>query len=645
MRTRRVTTALAVAAVAGAVAVPGTATAHPDQHGPNTGHLHGTGAFGDLERIGRADLTDTDDIVADVGVDPRGTYAYLAHWGKATCAENSEAGGTTDPDAGVFVVDINDLTNPKRVGFIPHSQDSRPGEGVQAVRITTKSYNGYMLVTNNEQCGRNGKGGISLYDVTNPRKPSKLSENFGDRGADIRGDVNDIHSAFAWDAGDKAYAVTTDNFGTQDVDIYDITNPKRPRLIKELDLNSHFGFSISQPELGLQESSLHDMTVKKIDGEWIMLLSYWDGGYVRLNVSNPTNPVYLHDTQYPAIDPELLAATGKVLPPEGNGHQAEFTADDKFFIGTDEDFSPYRGLFTIDTGANQGQYPAGEFGFTPPMTTTLPDGKINGKVVYGGYGCPTERASIPSATSVFPTVAPGEERIIVFQRGPVSDPAASSDACFFSEKIESGQLAGYDAVVVANHHSGAQQGAASDAHFCGGQGHVYEKTAPAVCIGHRSMHLLFNSEPHYEVPYVAGTEPAIGTIGESISVTPTFDGWGYVWLFDAKTGEALDTYAIPEAHQESKAFGYGDLTVHEVATDPNDPKRAYLSYYSGGMRSLRIQCGNEADTSTCGLMETGGYLDEHGNDFWGVEAFTRDGKTYVAGSDRDDGLWLFSTGP
>lgn len=640
MKRRRITTTLLATTVAAWLAVPGIAASHPDQHGTPDGHLLGTGPFGDLELIGRADLTDGDDIVADVGVDPRGTYAYLAHWGVPDCAANSEAGGINDPDAGIFVVDINDLENPTQVGFIPHSQDSRPGEGVQALEVSTKSFNGVMLVTNNEQCGKNGKGGVSLHDVTDPLRPKKLSEHFGDRGS---ADTNDIHSAFAWDAGDNAYLVMTDNFETTDVDILDITNPKRPRLINELNLNTFFGHPIGQSELGLEESSLHDMTVKLIDGRWIMLLSYWDGGYVRLDVTDPRNPTPIHQTDYPAVDPQLLESTGTVLPPEGNGHQAEFTADNKFFLGTDEDFSPYRGIFTIDSGPNQGQYPAGEFGFTPPLQTTLPDGKMNGRVVYGGYGCPSERGSIPQATSVFPTVAPGEERIIVFQRGPVGDPSTSVPTCFFSEKIESGQLAGYDAVIIANHHSGAQAGAAPDAHFCGGQGHIYEKKAPAVCIGHRAMHLLFNSTPAYDLPYVAGTEPAIGTIGEEISVTPQFDGWGYVWLFDTQTGQALDTYAIPEAHDESLAFGFGDLTVHEVATDPNNSRRAYLSYYSGGMRALEIQCTDESDTSTCELMETGGYLAPEGNDFWGVEAFTRDGKTYVAGSDRDDGLYLFST--
>ena len=56
-------------------------------------------------------------------------------------------------------------------------------------------------------------------------------------------------------------------------------------------------------------------------------------------------------------------------------------------------------------------------------------------------------------------------------------------------------------------------------------------------------------------------EPAIGDIGERISVGSVFDGWGYVHLFarDGNTLTDVDTFAIPEAHDPAFAFGFGDL--------------------------------------------------------------------------------------
>jgi hypothetical protein len=133
-------------------------------------------------------------------------------------------------------------------------------------------------------------------------------------------------------------------------------------------------------------------------------------------------------------------------------------------------------------------------------------------------------------------------------------------------------------------------------------------------------------------------------------VTTQFDGWGYVHLFGfdeenpEDTPAELDTFAIPEAMDEDFASGFGDLSVHEVATDPTDWNFAYLSYYSGGLRSLEIQCSNPADKSTCELVEVGGYLDPLGNDFWGVEVIpdpSDPDDELILASDRDYGLFIF----
>jgi len=602
-------------------------------HGPLQDHLLGSGPFGNIEFLGKLVVTDKPGIVADVAVSPDGKWAFLAHWGRTDCTARSEPerGGITQPDAGAWVVDISNLGAPTLAGFIPAHQDTRPGEGMQVVRLSTKAFTGDVLVMNNEQCGKNGKGGISLWDVTDPRKPKKLSEHFGDRGAAVR-DANDIHSSFAWQAGDSAYAVMVDNFETTDVDILDITNPMRPRLIRELDLDTMFP-QISQTQLGLVQTFLHDMVVKKFGERWIMLLSYWDGGFVQLDVTDPANPKLIGDTDFTNPDPQLLESAGVSLPPEGNGHQAEFTVDNRFFIGTDEDFSPYGATnFRITTGVNAGTYASAPVSGAAPITI-LPDKLLNGPVVYGGYGCP-DSAPIPQAGSVpgyLAMLGAGEEKIIALQRGPTGDPSATEAACFPGEKAHQAVLAGWDAVLFVNRHIVPEP-----APFCGSGAFV--DTIVGVCTTHTAFHLLFGQAPSFTYP----DGPVIGTIGERMAATAAFDGWGYVHLFSntlsgGKFAE-LDTYAIPQGHDPAYAVGFGDLTVHEVATDPTDASRAYLSYYAGGLRALQIV--NDE------LVETGGYLDPKGNNFWGVEAFVRNGETIILGSDRDTGLWIFRrTGP
>ena len=70
-----------------------------------------------------------------------------------------------------------------------------------------------------------------------------------------------------------------------------------------------------------------------------------------------------------------------------------------------------------------------------------------------------------------------------------------------------------------------------------------------------------------------------------------------------------------------------------MATSRVDPSLAYFSYYAGGFRVEEIE--NDQ------LVEKGHYIDDGGNNFWGVQVFQDQGQEYVAASDRDNGLWIF----
>jgi hypothetical protein len=595
--------------------------ARDHQHGPNDGHL--PRSRDNVNLIGRADIEGAaPGRVADVSA--FGNYAYLSVRDPEGCS-----------DAGMAIMDISNPRNPHQVGFIESTEGSFPGEGSQVIDLDTALFTGQVLVFNNEICAEGGEGGVSLWDVTDPANPVVLSAHSGDTDPSFVSEFNSIHSAFAWDAGDRAFVVMTDNEEFPDVNISEITDPRNPVFIADLDLND---FDVAQPELGLTDSFLHDMVVKEIDGRFIMLLSYWDGGFVMLDVTDPANAEFLGDTEFADIDPELLESLGVALTPEGNAHQAEFTPDNRFFIGTDEDFGPYRAdQLQITSGPHAGDYPSVIVpGAAAPAI--LPDLTLNGPVVYGGYGCPTS-APIPTPESIpgyLASLEAGEEKIIVLQRGPSGDPSAPEEACFPGEKANEAAEAGWDAVLFVNHHAGE---AAGGAPFCGSGGFVDEIVG--VCTTHAAFHRLFDLAP-LDAPWTYPENLALGSIGAEIEVGSLFDGWGYVHLFDAETMEELDTYAIDEAHDPDFAFGFGDLSVHEVAVDPQDPSLAYLSYYSGGLRAIQIQCSNPDDNSTCELVEVGGYLDPEGNDFWGVQTFVgEDGFTYILGSDRDSGLWIF----
>ncbi|HEX2069370.1 MAG TPA: CARDB domain-containing protein, partial [Actinomycetota bacterium] len=140
---------------------------------------------------------------------------------------------------------------------------------------------------------------------------------------------------------------------------------------------------------------------------------------------------------------------------------------------------------------------------------------------------------------------------------------------------------------------------------------------------------------------------AIGSEQERLTFAVDFDGWGYLHLYDAQavTGAAasgtdpvklpaIDHWALSESLDPTKAVGFGDLSIHEVAMDP-DANVAYSSHYAGGFRVFAFDRTN-------GIREVGAFIDEGGSNFWGVEVLQHPtaGKIVLA-SDRDAGLYIF----
>ncbi len=564
--------------------------------------------------------------IADVAVHK--DAAYLMSW-----APRDNPADTACRRGGFFSVDISDPAAPAQKAFVPALPETYHGEGAHAITLDLPGFKGDVLAVNNEPCGTNGVGGFDLYDVSNPASPVTLIQGAGDSSPDgslVQDPLekpNSNHSIFIWQDGPRAYAVTVDNTELADVDIFDITNPRNPQFIADIDLAEKFPQIVANAANG-NTVFQHDMVVKRIDGRMTMLTSYWDAGYVQLDVTDPRNPTHITDTNFPDFDP--LITLKPAARPEGNAHQAEYSADNRFVLAADEDFSTSRAVFEITEGPNRGTSEAGEFSFSLPIDS-LPDRRLNGPTVYGGYGC-SARDEIPPAATALPTVAAGEERIVVVQRGPVNDPSRPFDACRFDEKMQNAIAKGYDGIIIGQRHLG---NAESDGAFCGGGD---PREIRGMCVTHTAMHRIFNDPPSFALPYPPGHGPVPGALGARVSATTQFDGWGYAHLYDAKTSQVIDDFAIPEALDERYASRFGDLSIHEFATDP-ETNLAYSAYYSGGMRVLRF--GRE------GLEEVGKFIDQEGSNFWGVEQFTdKAGNRLIAGSDRDYGLYILKyTGP
>jgi hypothetical protein len=383
----------------------------------------------------------------------------------------------------------------------------------------------------------------------------------------------------------------------------DITDPRNPVMVNDtLDLVELFGVDQATPD-NLTSIFSHDMMVYKHGRRYVMTMSYWDGGYVLLDVTNPAagQVSLITESDYAQLDEERLAR-GQQISPEGNAHQNELSPDHRYMLATDEDFNPYRTLGTIESGPYSGQtYGLSSGSDTPPVTPANP---ISGPVTFVGDAC----AALPA----------GDGTALV-ERG----------TCAFQVKLDNIVAAGYDAGIVFNNAAG-----------CDGLVNMLaDGDIPFVFTGRTAgLKLLGATDTSCET-----ATPAAGTAVAATTVRAVFDGWGYVRLFrtdipQSGTGSIrqVDTYAIPESQDERYATGFGDLSVHEVAMDPRQGL-AYLSYYSGGLRV--VSYGRH------GIKEVGRFIDKGGNNFWGVETIRRHGQTYVLASDRDFGLYVFKFNP
>ena len=231
----------------------------------------------------------------------------------------------------------------------------------------------------------------------------------------------------------------------------------------------------------------------------------------------------------------------------------------------------------------------------------------------------------------------------------------SRGLCAFTTKVTNATAAGYAAAIVMN-----------DA---------------ARCEASVSM-LVVGTIPAFFVPRPSGLEIlgrtqdggcddstlTEGDTGQVATAGAVFDGWGYFHVINndpagvtvpgtltTKAGSTtvgylghIGYYAPEEAADPTKAFGFGDLTMHNVEVDPLNRNQSYVSWYSAGMRALEYRPGhfhsnaNGEGSYSWNVHEVGRWIDPQGSNFWGVTVTNIGGQQYILASDRNTGLHIFT---
>ena len=604
----------------------------------NDGHIPKDVNYG-FEVVGRDDLGGvTDGLYTDVW--SHNGYAYIGTFQEPDCS-----------DAGVFVIDMAAAVAnyPDTSGATVAEIKSAPNTRINDVKV--HRVGDVDVITTQEPCGMQipggavsdarlsanlksngkgapfqvGQGGISLYDVTDPTKPKALKKNFLE--------YEGVHNTFAWDWEGKSYLIgTADTFDFFDTFFGDITKPQSPKLLSitgALDWIPQ-GLNLDQLETGSSAGIFnHDVWVEIIDGVPTAVVSYWDAGFVTLDVTDPANPLFLDDSTY--VDPEPILGE----PYEGNAHAAVFGGNGAYIFGGDEDFSPSSFAISYDSV----DYAAGVALFGPDPAT------LTGNVIWtGGEGCAV--GDIPAAS------AAGEVALI--QRG----------TCDFSSKGYNAEQRGYEGFVVANDE------ARGDALTNMSLGALPEPQIPGVFVGYSTGEVMK------------------GAPGLPVSASSIFDGWGYLHIINNTGGDVTvpvggaasgntDTIAqmgelgyyapyqaVEEFDDDGNPFGtdFGDLTMHNIEVDPEtqdrtpsftEGPRMFVSWYSLGMRALEYRPGhfhanlNDEGSYSQNVHEVGRWIEgDGGSNFWGVhvdrmEIDSEDTQVILA-SDRNNGLYIFT---
>jgi hypothetical protein len=529
-------------------------------------------------------------------------YAYTGTFG-------SPCGG--DPEAGVWVWDVHNKNKVKFVTVIPSPTGSRSND-VKAAAMNS----GDILVHSNESCN-GGPGGFEIYNVDDPTNPVFLAHvQTDDVNALLRDGLGfvdfGVHNLFLFTQGDKDYVAATVESEFGNFQIYDITDPANPvgpvgwwgaeqtdasksaypapwpfedystltDFGKILDADAYLfsGFGASQNRF------LHDVTITA-DGTQAYLAN-WDAGLVLLDISDVTNPQLVSV----ALDP--TSEDGEV-----NSHSVWPSEDGSIVIEGEEDFSPFETQFAITSGPNAGNYPAAEGANTIPIDS-LPGSTMSGGTTYVGLACNGD--PLPTGSG-----------IALIQRG----------VCFFSDKINNAEAAGYDGVVVFNDE------ARGDALVSMGG---VPTNLPGVFVGHSTGLRIANA--------ASAADLVIGAAGEDVSASTVPNGWsGFrVWDYSDPSNPVLaSTFnTVCSANPvDPSCDPAGTYSSHNVIVETTDDGlvKAYIAWYTDGMLVLDI-------SDPYNPVEVARYT-ASGENYWGV--YKVPDEPWIYGSDRNGGLAIF----
>ena len=267
-------------------------------------------------------------------------YAYVGHWGFQDWANGSKNRFCPEfPNSGVAVVKVDGPAT-TRVSTLQNPA----GTSAEDVVVYTAHDGRDIAVAGIQWCGGSredpdGERGLMLWDVTNPASPVQLGYL---RTACCTRGVHEFEVEHHANGRTYAYAtVPTSRYpdpdspsgyrdvnGDGDFRLIDITDPANPTQVSDWGVQDAGGPWTDGQGCDPDANYGHGAE-PSADGRTVYL-SYWDSGFIKLDVSNPSNPVFEGRTTYPANA-------------DGDAHSSNYDDARRLLFTADEDFCPNSG--------------------------------------------------------------------------------------------------------------------------------------------------------------------------------------------------------------------------------------------------------------------------------------------------------------
>jgi hypothetical protein len=295
------------------------------------------GSASNIEVVGQNDLGGRG-FNGDVWVHEE--FAYVGHWGFPDWSSGNDRFCPTEAGSGVAIVDATDPANPTMVSRLQNP----PGTSAEDVVVFQAPFGplaGHDIAAAGIQtCLNSGRDlslarGLQLWDVTDPTHPIDLG--FWDSECCARG-VHEFEVQHRVDLG-RTFAYVSvpssrstdedspsgylDEDGDGDFRLIDITNPAAPFQVSDWGIQDIGGPFYAGQGCDPDPNYGHG-TEPSADGR-LVFLSYWDSGFIELDLTNPVNPVFVGRTVYPA-------------EADGDAHSSQWDEARSLLFAADEDF-------------------------------------------------------------------------------------------------------------------------------------------------------------------------------------------------------------------------------------------------------------------------------------------------------------------